>query len=154
MMTTVLAKIFRFLQRCSQRDIYNRYRCKYDLHPSVGLNAIDIDFYGNGRIIIKKNTYFGNRCSIQVHEKGKVEIGENCAISHNVRIYTTNRNAKSITQPNFAHKPYLSGDVKIGDNVWVGANVIILEGSTIGNNVVIGANSKIKGHVPDYSLIK
>ena len=39
--------------------------------------------------------------------------------------------------------------VTIGDNVYIGMNAIILAGSHIGNNVIIGANSTVTGSIPD-----
>ena len=42
--------------------------------------------------------------------------------------------------------------VRIGDNVWLGAGVIVLPGVTIGNNVVIGAGSVVNKDIPDNSL--
>ena len=42
--------------------------------------------------------------------------------------------------------------ITIGNNVWIGAGVIILPGVTIGNNVVIGAGSVVTKNIPAYSL--
>ena len=39
--------------------------------------------------------------------------------------------------------------INIGDNVWIGANVCILPGVTIGNNVVIGAGSVVNKDIPE-----
>ena len=43
-------------------------------------------------------------------------------------------------------------EIKIGDDVWIGANVTILPGVTIGNNVVIGAGAVVTKDIPDNSL--
>ena len=43
---------------------------------------------------------------------------------------------------------YKSSPIKIGNNVWIGANSIILRGTVIGDNAVIGAGSIVKGEVP------
>lgn len=48
---------------------------------------------------------------------------------------------------------YKTAPVDIGDNVWIGANTIILRGTKIGNNCVIGAGSVIKGCYPDNSIV-
>jgi acetyltransferase-like isoleucine patch superfamily enzyme len=51
----------------------------------------------------------------------------------------------------------LQGDnrkgIKIGNNVWLGGNVIILDGVTIGNNCVIGAGSVITKNIPSNTKI-
>ena len=42
--------------------------------------------------------------------------------------------------------------VTIGDNVWLGGNVVICPGVTIGDNVVIGAGSVVTKDIPSWSL--
>ena len=44
------------------------------------------------------------------------------------------------------------GKIKIGDNVFIGMNSLILPGTTIGNNVIIGAGSVVRGKIPDNSI--
>ena len=43
--------------------------------------------------------------------------------------------------------------IEIGDNVFIGMNSIILMGSHIGNNVIIGAGSVVSGNIPDNSVV-
>ena len=43
-------------------------------------------------------------------------------------------------------------EIRIGNDVWVGANVTILPGVTIGDNVVIGAGAVVTKDIPDNSL--
>lgn len=48
---------------------------------------------------------------------------------------------------------YKEQSVIIGDNVWIGANTVILRGTTIGANSVVGAGCVLKGTYPSDSLI-
>ena len=41
----------------------------------------------------------------------------------------------------------------IGDNSWIGCNVVILRGTSIGKNCIVGAGSVLKGTYPDNSVI-
>ena len=43
-------------------------------------------------------------------------------------------------------------EIRIGNDVWLGANVTVLPGVTIGNNVVIGAGAVVNKDIPDNSL--
>ena len=59
--------------------------------------------------------------------------------------------------PNDWHTPndelnMLSKDVVIGDNVFIGMNVIILKGVHIGNNVIIAAGSVVSQNIPDNQV--
>lgn len=45
------------------------------------------------------------------------------------------------------------GKVVIGDNVFIGADAIILPGTKIGSNVVIGAGAVVKGEIPSDSIV-
>jgi acetyltransferase-like isoleucine patch superfamily enzyme len=42
--------------------------------------------------------------------------------------------------------------VSVGDGSWLGHGTVVLPGATIGRHVVIGANSVVTGHIPDYSV--
>lgn len=68
------------------------------------------------------------------------KIGKNCNLSHGVTIGQTNRGRKK-------------GVPTIGDNVWIGANAVIVGGISIGNNVLIAPNSYVTFSVPDNSVV-
>jgi maltose O-acetyltransferase len=110
---------------------------------------VNIYIYGEGKMIIGENSYIGQYSSIQTGEKCYVKIGKNCQISHNVRIYTTTMDAEEFLK---GKKVYKYGNVEIGDNCWIGANVFINPGVKIGDFVVIGANSVVTKDIPSYSI--
>jgi serine acetyltransferase len=72
---------------------------------------------------------------------GGLSIGKNCSIASGVHIYTHSTH-ELVTEG----KPKLMGSVKIGDNVAVGANSVIMYDVTIGDNVCIPALTVIKPH--------
>jgi len=43
------------------------------------------------------------------------------------------------------------GGIRIGEDVWLGAGVIVLDGVTIGRGSVVGAGSVVAAPLPDYS---
>jgi len=45
------------------------------------------------------------------------------------------------------------GKIKIGDNVFIGSNCIILPNTVIGNNCIVGAGSVVRGVIPENSVI-
>lgn len=122
---------------------YASYREKYTLSSLFSFNGEGVLFYGDGNIIIDDNSYVGNYTTIQAYTNCTVSIGRNCAISHNVRIYTfsytSDQDFNIKKEAKFTYKK----NVVIGNGVWIGANVLINPGVVIGDNVVIGANAVV-----------
>jgi len=142
----------KFLRDLYFESKYLRYKKRYNIHPSFKFNGVDIEFYGLGTINIGENCYVGNRTVLAADKDCSIEIGCNCAISHNVRIYTSNRNPDDIINEKKTVS-LIKGDVHIGHNVWIGANVFINQGVSIGNFCVIGANSVITKSIPNNSIV-
>ncbi len=130
---------------------YGLYRNKYKIHDDFLFNGFDIRFIGDGEIICDGNSYVGLGSRFSSNKGNSIQIGKNCAISHNVRIYTgtydSNFDFNSST-----HIPEKYNNVLIGDGVWIGLNVVILPGVVIGNNTVIGANSVVSKSIPENSI--
>jgi acetyltransferase-like isoleucine patch superfamily enzyme len=49
-------------------------------------------------------------------------------------------------------QPMEKKGIRIGDDVWIGANAVILDGVTIGKGCVIGANAVVNKDIPEYSV--
>lgn len=95
-----------------------------------------------------KNLYINFGCTIL--DCAKVKFGDNVMLAPNVGIYTAghplNSKRRHIDLIEFAH------EINIGSNVWIGANVIILPGVSIGDNTVIGAGSVVTKNIPSNVL--
>lgn len=98
-----------------------------------------------GKNITVGDHFFANyNCTIL--DVGNVVIGDNVMFAPNVSIYT----AGHPVHPDSRNTGYEYGiAITIGDNVWLGGNVVVTPGVTIGNNVVIGAGSVVTKDIPD-----
>lgn len=102
--------------------------------------------YGKN-IEVGRNFFANYNCTIL--DVAKVVIGDNCQIAPNVSIYT----AGHPVHPAARNTMYEYGiSITIGDNVWIGGNVVICPGIRIGDNVVIGAGSVVTRDIPAWSL--
>ncbi len=103
------------------------FHCDYGWNITVGE-----DFYANYNLTIL--------------DVAPVKIGKNVMCAPNVAIYTAGHPIDAVVRNSGLEfgKP-----ITIGDNVWIGGNVVILPGVTIGNNVVIGAGSIVAKDIPD-----
>lgn len=102
-----------------------------------------------GKVVIGKNTSLNHGCMIISRES--ISIGEDTQIGPNVLIYDHDHKFKK--EHELKNLLFETSPVTIGKNVWIGANVVILRGTDIGDNCVIGAGSIIKGDFPANSLI-
>ena len=92
--------------------------------------------------------FFANY-NLTILDVAKVTIGKNVQIAPNVSIYT----AGHPIHPDTRNTGYEYGiPITIGDNVWIGGNVVILPGVKIGDNVVIGAGSVVSKDIPDHVI--
>ena len=74
-----------------------------------------------------------------------ITIGENCLIAPNVTLCTTGHPI----HPDVRKEGGMySFPVTIGNNVWIGSNVVVMPGVTIGDNTVIGAGSVVTKDIP------
>jgi maltose O-acetyltransferase len=127
------------------------YYHKYNISDSFKFNGNNIQLYGEGIIQLGNNSYIGDSCTIQSYKNCKVIIGDNCAISHNVRMYTMTYDSNQEFN-NSNEKKIKTSDVVIGNGVWIGANVFINPGISIGDNSIIGANSVVTKNVKPNAI--
>jgi acetyltransferase-like isoleucine patch superfamily enzyme len=73
---------------------------------------------------------------------GNIEIGSDVIIGPGVRIISTTHDTSNPDLP-FSQQPLICSYVRIANNVWIGADVVILSGVSIGKNVIIGAGSLV-----------
>ena len=93
-----------------------------------------------GELIIGDRCFFNQNVSITC--KKKIVIGDRCQIANNV-VIVDHDHAGSENWGSYVETP-----VTIGNDVWIGANVVIMRGTTIGDKAVIGAGSIVKGDIP------
>lgn len=96
-------------------------------------------------------TSFGEQNNIRAGG-GSIYIGADCMISQQVSIVASDHGIKRdklIVEQEW----YSKGDVRIGDDVWIGCSSQILAGVTVGNGAVIAAGSLVNKDVPDYAVV-
>ena len=100
-------------------------------------------------LTIGNNAYINVNSMIVCHDN--IEIGDDVQFGPNVQIYDHDHDYRA--EGGVKAGKYKSSPVKIGDNVWIGANAVILRGTVIGDNCVIGAGTVVKGTFESGSVI-
>ena len=79
-----------------------------------------------------------------------ITLDSGVELSPNVQIYDHDHDFRA--DGGIKAGKYKTTPVSIGKNVWIGANSVILRGSTIGENAVVGAGSVVKGMIQENSV--
>ncbi|MGN1263444.1 MAG: acyltransferase [Prevotella sp.] len=101
-----------------------------------------------GDVIIGDNVRVGLRATII----GPVSIGNHVIIAQNVTISALNHNF-SETDKYIDAQGISTKNITIGDDVWIGANAVILSGVKIGSHSVIAAGAVVTRDVPEGTLV-
>ena len=92
---------------------------------------------------------FGKGSGIVGHLQ--IVIGDDVWTGHHVYITDQNHGYDDLSVP-ISMQVMPERPVSIGDGSWLGHGTVVLPGARIGRHVVIGANSVVTGHIPDYSV--
>lgn len=101
-----------------------------------------------GKLIIGGSVYLNEGCMISCKEK--IEIGQGCQLGPGVMIFDNNHKYDAINGVQSRHS---TGEIKIGKNCWLAANVVVLKGTVIEDNCIIGAGCIISGYIPQGSVV-
>lgn len=115
------------------------------LEPGVWLTAP-----GDARIRIGAGSFLN--IGVMVAAEDLVEIGDHCMLANGCFVTDANHRFEDPDVPvpwqGFTSK----GPTRIGDNVWLGTNVVVTSGVTVGERCVVGANSVVTHDLPPFSI--
>ena len=140
-------------------EVYNNIdvcdkQAKYDflkeMLGSIGENTcIEQGFYcDNGKNIHVGDNFLANY-QVTILDVNEVYIGNDVMIGPKTTITTVGH---PINPNKRRQRLGQASKVRIGNDVWIGANVCILPGVTIGNNVIIGAGAVVNRDIPDNTM--
>lgn len=102
--------------------------------------------HGNG-IIMGKNVFVNYNCTML--DGGLITIGDNVLIGPDCHIYTPSHPKDYVLRRKQVETAY---PVTIGEDTWLGGNVTVCPGVTIGKRCIIAAGSVVTRDIPDDSL--
>jgi acetyltransferase-like isoleucine patch superfamily enzyme len=141
----------RFGERC---DLRRRLliRLGPNARVSFGDQCIldrDLTVECEGTLSVGDRTSFGHHCTIGV--KGSVRIGSDCLIAELVSIRDSDHVFADRSRP-YRLQGHATSPIEIGNNVWIGSQVVVTRGVCIGDNSVVGAGSVVTASIPPNCL--
>jgi acetyltransferase-like isoleucine patch superfamily enzyme len=115
------------------------------LEPNVWITAP-----GRARVRIGRGTFLN--MGVMIASEQLVEIGDHCMLANGCFVSDSSHRYEDPDRPITWQGFQSRGPTRIGDNCWLGANVVVTSGVSIGERCVIGANSVVTRDVEPFSV--
>ena len=104
-----------------------------------------------GKLVVGDRVFLGTGVNIRA-AGGSIIIGNQCGIGQHTVFTAANHSVQA--NANFIHTPWnvSKTGITLGNNVWVGANCVLLPGVSIGDNSVVGAGSVVTKSIPPNEI--
>lgn len=109
-------------------------------------NNVSFRIYENGEVKIGDHCFFNDGCSINCQDK--ITFGSNIICGQNVQFFDHDHDYKNDM------KSFVTSEIKVGNYVWIGANVLILKGVSIGDHAVIAGGTIVTKNIPSNMMVK
>lgn len=115
--------------------------------------------YSENNIIAGRESYHNGNFKVKGH--GTLHIGSYCAIGEDVKVILSNHNFNYVSmqytfyRKNFDEFPYdlEKGKTVIGNDVWIGDNVLILPNINIGDGAILGGGAVVTKDIEPYTIV-
>ena len=139
-------------EKIIQDGTWNVFQIDNKANFLVGANVICRNFenfnVSSGKLVLNDGVFINNSCSFNCMER--IEIGVGTMMGEGVRFYDHDH---VYTAENIEKWQWTTAPIRVGRGCWIGSNVTILKGVTIGDNTVIGAGCLIRNDVSANSVV-
>ena len=106
---------------------------------------------GSGDVVIGRGSVINSGCVL--YTGNGIRIGRNVLVAANCTFAPTNHAFADADRPirEQGFQPSRGG-ISIGDDVWIGANTVLVDGARIGSGSVVGAASLVRGALPEFCI--
>lgn len=150
-------------QALHQQQLAANYPCSFGEACFVSPQAIvlperlqlgDRSYIAGGAIVRSTRLVTGSDCSINSYSvlSGDITMGSGVRIASHASLYGFNH-GYAVTDVPIFRQPLTVKGIVIGDDVWIGANAVILDGVRIGSHSIVAAGAIVTRDVPAYSIV-
>lgn len=104
-----------------------------------------VTFNVSGTLEVGEGVFVNSYTSFNVRER--IFIGNGTLIGEGVRFYDHDHDFRDSPSP-LCHSGFITEKIRIGRNVWLGSNAVILRGVTVGDGAVVAAGAVVSRDVP------
>ena len=139
-------------EKIIQDGTWNVFQIDNKADLIVGSNVICRNFenfhVSSGKLVLNDGVFINNSCSFNCMER--IEVGAGTMMGEGVRFYDHDHvyTAEKIEKWQCTTAP-----IRVGRDCWIGSNVTLLKGVTIGDNTIIGAGCLVRKDVPANSVV-
>ena len=141
-----------YQEKIIQDGTWNVFQIDRKASLIVGSNVICRNFenfhVSSGKLILHDGVFINNSCSFNCMER--IEIGNGTMMGEGVRFYDHDH---IYTAEKIEKWQWTTAPIRVGKDCWIGSNVTILKGVTIGDNTIIGAGCLIRNDIPSNSVV-
>ena len=139
-------------EKIIQDGTWNVFQINNKADLIVGSNVICRNFenfhVSSGKLILHDGVFINNSCSFNCMER--IEVGNGTMMGEGVRFYDHDH---VYTAEKIEKWQWTTAPIRVGRDCWIGSNVTILKGVTIGDNTIIGAGCLIRNDIPANSVV-
>ena len=139
-------------EKIIQDGTWNVFQINNKADLIVGSNVIcrnfEIFHVSSGKLILHDGVFVNNSCSFNCMER--IEVGNGTMMGEGVRFYDHDH---VYTAEKIEKWQWTTAPIRVGRDCWIGSNVTILKGVTIGDNTIIGAGCLIRNDIPANSVV-
>lgn len=114
------------------------------IHPSASLRCGE-------NIYLGRNSHINQYCCVWASKNSKIVLGDNLLMGPGAKIFSSNHGVELGTPMNL--QPFREKDIIIGNDVWLGANSVVVAGVKIGDGAIVAAGSVVSKDVPAYTIV-
>lgn len=113
--------------------------------------APNVSFRNGGRIVMGRDCHVGERCYLWAGDSsGRIVMGDFVSLAPEV--FITASDYQFVAGRPFRKQPKRERDVTIGNDVWLGARVVVTAGVSIGDGCIVGAGAVVTRDLPAGSI--
>lgn len=136
-------------------SVYNKLSVsKYMKSKIKNLKRFGIEIYGIPKYIAP-DAYFDSNCPSNISLGDNITISKQvCFLTHDYSITTALASVgRRIRRGDVEKEVYFNKKIEIGNDCFIGLRSIILPGTKIGNNTIVGSGAVVKGCIPENSIV-